>query len=60
MPARTISRARFRAALALLAVLILVGLAVTADTPRQRYLALGLGVLGLMQAVREWRRGQRG
>jgi hypothetical protein len=55
---RSVSRARFRAALALLAVVILAGLALTADTPRQRYVALGLGVLGLVQAAREWRRGE--
>jgi len=57
MPARTVSRARFRAALALLAVVILVGLAYNADTPRQRYLVVALIGLGLVQAAREWRRG---
>lgn len=56
MPSRTISRARFRAALALAVVVLMVGFLLNATTARERYLALALIVLGLVQAVREWRR----
>ncbi len=56
MPSRTISRARFRAALALAVVVLMVGFLLNATTARERYLALALIALGLVQAVREWRR----